>query len=379
MTEDDDRHVSRRSVLQSVALSGAVGGTGATGRVSAAQTRPVFPEYVSDARGTYADLRGEPSITVEVGAGDTSFAFTPALVWVDPGTTVIFEWSSDNHNVVPQNQPDGENWRGTGVSLSDTGHTYSHTFETPGMYTYYCQPHDQLGMKGAVAVGSAVPTTEGGFEEDTTTVLGLGLPLTTLQMGVTAVTVGGAALLGTAGAWLWWHGDTVDVDEYADVDPAPDSNAGRADDNADDALATGDERAETARQVAADGAFRRAVAAWEDALEAYETALRRAGGGGRSREVRDRIETAETGLSTARERRDAAAALERRLRVAVDHRERAETAFVDGDYETARAELDRAAAELDQAAKLDDEHDLGAGRRVAGERDVVTSLRERCE
>lgn len=34
----------------------------------------------------------------------------------------------------------------------NAGDTYSHTFEVPGEYTYYCIPHDAAGMVGTVTV-----------------------------------------------------------------------------------------------------------------------------------------------------------------------------------------------------------------------------------
>jgi halocyanin-like protein len=310
MNEDEGHRVSRRAVLRSAALVGAGAGAGsATGRANGARTRPDFPEYVRDARGgTYADLRGESSVTIAVGAGGRNFAFAPALTWVDRGTTVTFEWVSDHHNVVRWTRPDGTDWQGAGSSTYDTGHTHSHTFETPGMYTYYCQPHDQLGMKGAIAVGPDVPTTERALGGEGDTLFGVPLPETPVQWGVATVAVGGATIFGTAGAWLWWNSAAVDVDAIDDL----------AEDDADEAggaLATG----------------------------------------------------------SGPERFD------RHLRQAVEHRERAEAAFTDDEYERAREALDRAAAELDRAAELDAERGLDAGERVAAEREVVASLRKRCE
>ncbi|WP_138005561.1 plastocyanin/azurin family copper-binding protein [Halalkalirubrum salinum] len=36
--------------------------------------------------------------------------------------------------------------------IVDTGFTFSSTFETAGVYAYYCDPHLSLGMKGAIVV-----------------------------------------------------------------------------------------------------------------------------------------------------------------------------------------------------------------------------------
>jgi halocyanin-like protein len=111
--------------------------------------------------GSTADETGSEAVTVEVGtnANGGSFGYGPAAVRVSPGTTVTFEWVSDTHNVVVQDQPDGADWSGD-EAINNEGYTYSHTFETPGVYTYYCNPHLSVGMKGAIVVGAA-PSSDG--------------------------------------------------------------------------------------------------------------------------------------------------------------------------------------------------------------------------
>jgi preprotein translocase subunit SecG len=83
---------------------------------------------------------------------------------VSPGTTVTFNWTSNTHNVLVEDQPDGAGWEGY-EPIENTGFTYEHTFETPGVYTYYCEPHLSLGMKGAVVVGPAPGGGAGGEAE----------------------------------------------------------------------------------------------------------------------------------------------------------------------------------------------------------------------
>jgi hypothetical protein len=80
---------------------------------------------------------------------------------VTPGTTVEWVWESDNHNIVVDSQPEGENWEGTegGASVTyNTGHTYTHTFETLGTYEYACEPHRTAGMLGTVEVVETIST-----------------------------------------------------------------------------------------------------------------------------------------------------------------------------------------------------------------------------
>ncbi|MFC7136418.1 plastocyanin/azurin family copper-binding protein [Halobaculum litoreum] len=72
-------------------------------------------------------------------------------MYVTPGTTVTFEWVSDGHNIVVDSQPSGGGWEGH-EPLEDEGFSYEFTFETTGVYEYYCTPHQSLGMVGTVEV-----------------------------------------------------------------------------------------------------------------------------------------------------------------------------------------------------------------------------------
>jgi halocyanin-like protein len=116
--------------------------------------------------GTTEDMTGQESVEVEVGAQGNggTFAYAPPAVRVSPGTTVTFNWTSNTHNVLVEEQPDGASWEGY-EPIENTGFTYEHTFETPGVYTYYCEPHLSLGMKGAVVVGPAPGGGAGGEAE----------------------------------------------------------------------------------------------------------------------------------------------------------------------------------------------------------------------
>ncbi len=97
------------------------------------------------------DETGRDEVTVTVGASgnDGSFAFDPAAIRVSEGTTVVWEWAGEGgkHNVVAD---DGSFRSGDPVSGADT--TFRHTFDGTGTYEYYCSPHKNLGMKGAVVV-----------------------------------------------------------------------------------------------------------------------------------------------------------------------------------------------------------------------------------
>jgi len=161
--------MDRREFLRSAGgLAGGTAAATAAGTAAAAEEeggegggggteRPVWPDYVSDARDQgYEDLRGQSEVTIDVGGGSDGLSFAPTRVWVDTGTEVTWEWTGEggSHNVVANSGAEFE----SGSPVSDAGTTFSHTFEESGMVDYFCNPHEGLGMKGAIAVGGDVET-----------------------------------------------------------------------------------------------------------------------------------------------------------------------------------------------------------------------------
>ncbi|MEF8781475.1 MAG: halocyanin domain-containing protein [Haloarculaceae archaeon] len=110
--------------------------------------------------GTTVDARGESEVTVTVGAQGNggAFAFDPPAVHVDPGATVVWEWTGEGgtHNVVELDESFT-----SGAATAEAGTTFEHTFESDGLYRYFCTPHRGLGMKGAVAVGDPSAGSDG--------------------------------------------------------------------------------------------------------------------------------------------------------------------------------------------------------------------------
>ena len=156
--------VSRRTVLRGAAAA-TVGAAGAAGTAGTVAAQPSFGGWMSNV-GNYSEVvdeTGSSEVTVQVGAeaNGGGFGFGPAAVQVDPGTTVIWEWTGEGgqHNVVAQ---DGASF--DSELVADAGFTFEHTFEEEGATTYYCQPPQSLGMKGVVVVG-ALPE-EGGSGGD---------------------------------------------------------------------------------------------------------------------------------------------------------------------------------------------------------------------
>lgn len=167
MSTNDDTGLSsqsRRGFLRATATTASVAGlgAGATG-TAVAQSDKQFDGWMEDANNYdgVVDKTGQKQVTIEVGAGDSTLAFGPAAVTVDPGTTVQWKWTGKggSHNVVDK----GGAFK-SGDPTSEAGHTFKHTFEEKGVTKYYCNPHKAAGMRGVVVVGSMEAAAGGGGE-----------------------------------------------------------------------------------------------------------------------------------------------------------------------------------------------------------------------
>lgn len=88
----------------------------------------------------------------EVTVGMEDNFFDEADITVEPGTTVT--WVQRGQYGHTTTSYDGL-WD-SGLIEGGTYGTYSHTFEEPGTYEYFCGPHEEMGMVGTVTVsGSA--------------------------------------------------------------------------------------------------------------------------------------------------------------------------------------------------------------------------------
>ncbi len=145
---------TRRTVLKAgaAATATAAGTAGLAGSASAQSGLGSWFENVSNYDGV-VDKTGNSEVTIEVGAtgNQGNFAFGPAAVRVDPGTTVVWKWTGKggSHNVVAEDGSFESQMTGS------SGHTFEQTFDEEGVTKYACTPHKTMGMKGAVVVGSA--------------------------------------------------------------------------------------------------------------------------------------------------------------------------------------------------------------------------------
>ena len=155
-----DTYSRRRLLRTGTGAAAGLAAAGATGTAGAQGS--AYEGYLED-EGTWGgetvDATGMEQVTVRVGAQGNggNYAFDPPAMEVEPGTTIIWEWTGEGggHNVVSEADEFESELTG------EEGFTFEYTFEEEGIHKYYCNPHKGEGMKGAVVVGDNFPTLTG--------------------------------------------------------------------------------------------------------------------------------------------------------------------------------------------------------------------------
>jgi plastocyanin len=102
------------------------------------------------------DETGSGEVTIVNGArSGGKFVFDPAVVMVDSGTTVTWNWKTGPHSVTPIDGAGATitGWQGKGGSAgASQGTQHTVTFDSAGVALYYCEPHFNQGQSGAVIV-----------------------------------------------------------------------------------------------------------------------------------------------------------------------------------------------------------------------------------
>lgn len=81
--------------------------------------------------------------------------FEPSELTIQPGDTVTFlNAQEDIHDVMFVGVPKGVDEMIMSPMHEKEGDKFSYTFTVPGTYQYHCHPHEKLGMKGTLIVGS---------------------------------------------------------------------------------------------------------------------------------------------------------------------------------------------------------------------------------
>ena len=98
-----------------------------------------------------------PSFAAEVAiemlnkdANGNKMVFSQEVVKIEVGDTITWLPSSKGHNVEMISSPNKMKFK------SKNGKEAKITFETPGIYYYWCTPHKGMGMIGLVVVASDV-------------------------------------------------------------------------------------------------------------------------------------------------------------------------------------------------------------------------------
>jgi len=87
------------------------------------------------------------------------FDFKPGVfgVAVPPGTTITW---TNNGPTAHTTTADNGTWDS---GLLNAGDSYSFTFDTPGVYWYFCRPHPF--MRGTITIDANAPAPQGGALE----------------------------------------------------------------------------------------------------------------------------------------------------------------------------------------------------------------------
>ena len=85
-------------------------------------------------------------------SGDQRFVYSPEIVRIEPGDTVVFVPTDKGHNTVSIDGmfPDGA--QRINIGFNKEGAV---TFDRPGIYGIKCTPHAGLGMVALIVVGDA--------------------------------------------------------------------------------------------------------------------------------------------------------------------------------------------------------------------------------
>jgi plastocyanin len=131
-------------------------GSGAEKRENAMKPGSIIGVFVA---AMFAMPAANAATHIVTNAGNT---FTPANITIAVGDTVEWQWGGGSHTVTS----------GTGIADPNFGNmfnapwnaanpTFSFTYNSAGVFPYFCIPHEGLGMVGTVEVTSGavnVPT-----------------------------------------------------------------------------------------------------------------------------------------------------------------------------------------------------------------------------
>jgi halocyanin-like protein len=151
MTASDSRRRLLRAggATLTAALAGCLGALG--GEIEFDDEVPAaVVDHLASANnvdGSVTDRTDEAKLVIETGPGG-NLSYDPALVAIDAGTTVTWEWQSNGHTVTSEQTPGETEFDTRGTN----GDQFTETFDVPGNVLYYCNPHRGAGHLGAIIV-----------------------------------------------------------------------------------------------------------------------------------------------------------------------------------------------------------------------------------
>ena len=96
--------------------------------------------------------------TVIISVDSTNLRFTPSEVTITEGDEVRFFWSGQ---ALPHNAVAKDGYFDTGEPERAVDHTVEFPVGTNGTYDFVCEPHESVGMVGAITGGSGGGATRG--------------------------------------------------------------------------------------------------------------------------------------------------------------------------------------------------------------------------
>lgn len=84
----------------------------------------------------------------------SNYSFNPSQLTINAGDKVVWTNTLGSHNVNGTQATFATNPESFGNSVG-SGWTYEYVFNTPGTYSYQCDPHSAMGMTGTVTVNAA--------------------------------------------------------------------------------------------------------------------------------------------------------------------------------------------------------------------------------
>ncbi|PGF14639.1 halocyanin [Natrinema sp. CBA1119] len=168
--------MERRSLLQIVGTA-ATGGVTILAGCSRSSNKNGDTGSTTDIQESNSNSGGSDraSNTVQMVTEGDNHYFDPIGLFVGSGDTVAFKLQSGAHSataykggnkLVSETRFPEDAKAFTSKTLTKQGATYTHTFQEPGTYDYFCIPHKSQGMVGRIVVGEPGGPAEGSMPPD---------------------------------------------------------------------------------------------------------------------------------------------------------------------------------------------------------------------